>query len=367
MRWVISTSANEYYSSIQSRWFWLTNTFVWIGFLTFFSFAQSRNAKAVELAISWGDYWIMMAPWFLNFIWVTPMVFVVMHVALVEKSTRAWYQPLSTAFASLGVLFCYWTVSLIMQMLIRGEAFDAFHMRLYKVIMSTGVIDIVIYFAIFWAAIGAHYYHKAMEHRVSINQIKQELVLEQLKALRSQLNPHFLFNTLNTISSLVRLNEQDKAIEALSELSTMLRMSLDTKQDEIISLRQEMQFIDSYLAIQKLRFADKLRIDTQIDSNCLNAQIPNMLLQPLVENAVQHGSQIGGKDNVISLRIHNREGELVIFLTNHVGEQEDQRGFGIGLANTRERLQRMYKSFKLELTPVNDGVFQTLLSLPIKP
>ncbi len=307
----------------------------------------------------------MMAPWFLNFIWVTPAVFVVIHTTLEKNEQNKWRKFWPAAMASLGVLFCYWTLSLIMQLIIRDQSFADFQQRLYGVIMSTGVIDIVIYAAILWAAVGGHYYHKSMQQRVLFNKMQQQLVAEQLKALRSQLNPHFLFNTLNTVSSLVRLDEKDKAINALSELSTMLRMSLDTKQDEIITLRQEMQFIHSYLAIQKLRFAEKLKIQTEVDDDCLNVSIPNMLLQPLVENAVQHGAQLAGQANEITLSIRQQDGALEIYLTNHVDENNSESGFGIGLSNTQERLKRLYKSFRLELTPLNNGIFQTLLSLPI--
>lgn len=350
---------------ISSRLFWVANGFLWLAFLTFFSYAQYRNAAAAELSYTWLDYFVMLAPWFLNFIWVTPMVFLVMHAALElpkkESLINRFVKPFT---ASLGILFCYWTVSLVMQIFIRNQSFEGFLGRLHNVVISTGVIDFVIYSGIFSAAVGAHFYHKAVNERLSIHQIQQELIQEQLKALRSQLNPHFLFNTLNTITSLVRLKKLDDAVLALSELSTMLRISLDNKQEETVSLREEMQFINSYLVIQKMRFADKLKIDIDIDTNCLNVRIPNMLLQPLVENAVQHGSQALGQQNTVALRIHNRNGCLVIKLTNHIADTDPHKGFGIGLNNTRKRLEKLYSDFQLELKPLNNGLFQTLLSLP---
>lgn len=307
----------------------------------------------------------MLLPWFLNFIWVTPLVFWVVHSLLaLPRVPLQWREYGRHSLASLGILFSYWTVSLTMQVLIRQQSFDGFLLRLHNVILSTGIIDFVIFTCILSVAIGTHFYHRAMSERVAVNQIKQELMIEQLKVLRSQLNPHFLFNTLNTITSLVRLKKLDDAVLALSELSTMLRSSLETKHDETIALRDEMQFINSYLTIQKMRFASKLKLDINVEEQCLNQRIPNMLLQPLVENAIEHGAQAVGQDNLISLQIHCRRDELVIELTNHVAEDGPHKGFGIGLNNTRKRLERIYSHFQFELRPLSDGLFKTLLTLP---
>ena len=336
-----------------------------MAFLTFFSYAQSRNAKAIELDYSWADYFVMLLPWFLNFIWVTPLVFWITHSVLaLPRRPLQWKEYGRHLMASLGVLFLYWTMSLAIQVLIRQQSFDGFLQRLYNVILSTGIIDFVIYACILSAAIGTHYYHRAMNERIAVNKIKQELMVEQLKVLRSQLNPHFLFNTLNTITSLVRLKKLDDAVLALSELSTMLRCSLEAKHDEVIALRDEMQFINSYLVIQKMRFANKLKLDIHVDDNCLNQRIPNMLLQPLVENAIEHGAQAVGQENLISLHIHCRRDQLVIELTNHVAEDDPHKGFGIGLNNTRKRLERIYSHFQFELRPLSNGLFKTLLTLP---
>lgn len=338
---------------------------MWLGFLTFFSYAQAANARAAELTYTWGDYFVMLAPWFLNFTWVTPIVFFIVHnlltLPLKESSKR---RLASYVLASFGVLFVYWTASLAMQVIIRGESFNGFQARLYDVILSTGIIDIVIYAGILMGAIGVHFYHEAMRQRFSLNQVKQELIVEQLKVLRSQLNPHFLFNTLNTVTSLVRLKKLDDATLALSELSNMLRISLANKQSQTVSVREEMQFVHSYLLIQKMRFADKLEITTDIDNSCMNVHIPNMLLHPLVENAVQHGSQSNGKNNAVSLSIHLRHNMLEIDLVNNVGAHNSHEGFGIGVHNTRERLKKLYSDFQLELMPLENGLFRTLMRLP---
>ncbi|MBT0585897.1 sensor histidine kinase [Alteromonas oceanisediminis] len=349
-----------------SRFFWLANTLLWCSVLVFFSYAQSRNAQAAELEITWFQFIEMLAPWFLNFIWVTPAIFAIVHRSMLLDAEKRWHERfVKPALASLGILFCYWTLSLVMQTFIRDQSFNDFLHRLYRVILSTGVIDIVIYFGILAAAIGAHFYHESMKERVMLTEIKQELITEQLKSLRSQLNPHFLFNTLNTVTSLIRIGKINEATDAIAQLSTMLRATLENKNQETVTLQEEMAFINSYIGIQKLRFADKLKVDISVAEGCLAMLIPNMLLQPLVENAVQHGSQSVEKDNLIELVIAERAGKLSITLTNQIAETDLHNGFGIGLNNTRKRLEQIYEDYQFESVPLTNGLFRTLLLLPL--
>ena len=174
-----------------------------------------------------------------------------------------------------------------------------------------------------------------------------------------------MFNTLNTIASLVRLKREKDAVNALSELSQMLRTILENKNNEDVRIKDEIAFINCYLSIQKMRFAEKLETKVTVAEDCLNIQIPNMLLHPLVENAVQHGSQLESNKNPLNLDIKRTHNELRVKLTNKVAHNEKHKGFGIGLTNTRARLSRLYSHFQLELNPINDDVFETLLAIPI--
>jgi hypothetical protein len=132
-------------------------------------------------------------------------------------------------------------------------------------------------------------------------QLEAELVQSQLQALRSQLQPHFLFNTLNSIVALVRTEQQQTAIRTIMQLAELLRYVLYEAQDEFVSVEREMEFIRRYLAIEQVRFKDNLRCEISVQPEARDARIPSLLLQPLVENALQHG--IGGRVGQGQLRI----------------------------------------------------------------
>jgi two-component system LytT family sensor kinase len=195
------------------------------------------------------------------------------------------------------------------------------------------------------------------------NSIRLELNLEEnqrlllrarMDALASQINPHFLFNTLNTVSSLVRL-DPDKAREVVLKLSSILRRLL-RQHETFVPLREELSFIDDYLDIEVARFGpDKLQFFHEVEDETLDAFVPSMLLQPIVENAVKHGLTPKLEGGEIRLRSHRTEGRLVIEVEdNGTGIPEhrhpDINRSGIGLRNVRERLQIIYgNDFHLDI------------------
>ena len=160
-----------------------------------------------------------------------------------------------------------------------------------------------------------------IKYWIQNEKLKRVLLEEKLSTemafLKSKINPHFLFNTLNTIASLIRLDDKRHAIKALSELSFMLRKVLENQRHQLISLEQEVEFIQSYLTIQKMRFSHKLKTSVNIDNECLPLEVPFMLLQPLVENAVQHGSQLESDENELKLSIYCRDNYLHVKLINN--------------------------------------------------
>lgn len=193
--------------------------------------------------------------------------------------------------------------------------------------------------------------------RLELNlQENQRMLLKaRMDALTSQINPHFLFNTLNTVASLVR-QEPDRAREVVIKLSNILRRIL-RQHDTFVPLREELAFIDDYLDIEVARFGtDKLRFVRQVDGETLDAFVPTMLLQPIVENAVRHGLAPRLEGGEICLRTHRRGGRLVVEVEdNGIGisplELEEICDRGIGIRNVRERLRLLYgNDFQFEIT-----------------
>jgi two-component system, LytTR family, sensor kinase len=196
-----------------------------------------------------------------------------------------------------------------------------------------------------WAVVGA--FHGWRIHRMyKIREVEAALLETRFAeaqnlALRMQLQPHFLFNTLNSISALVHSNPEG-ADEMISRLGDFLRTTLDAPQAQMVTLRRELAFIQDYLAIEKIRFQDRLRVEVQIPAGLMDLRVPSFILQPLVENALKHGLADRPQGLLLCLRARKESDSLVLEI------QDDGNGFvpgreGLGLANVRSRLGLLYK------------------------
>ncbi|MDZ7636827.1 MAG: histidine kinase [Bryobacterales bacterium] len=201
---------------------------------------------------------------------------------------------------------------------------------------------------------------------------QNRLLMEaKLEALSRQINPHFLFNTLNSVSSLIRTNP-DQARKVVYRLSHILRRLL-RKQEHFVPLREEVSFIDDYLAIEGVRFGEKLRFEKRIEEGALDWPVPSMLLQPLIENCIKHG--IGNKIEGGTIRLEAAvQGDLLALTVSDdgVGIREEDRALifekGIGLSNTNQRLQVLYAGrFRFDVLSETAQGARCILSLPALP
>jgi len=186
----------------------------------------------------------------------------------------------------------------------------------------------------------------------------------ELKALKNQINPHFLFNSLNSISSLTITNPE-KAREMLVKLSDLMRYSLKTKSDEKSLLKTELSNIEKYIAIEKVRFGNKLSFIKEINNDCLEKHIPNLILQPLFENAIKYG--VYGSTNNIEIKIfcESINDELQITIENNFDKENNiKKGEGIGLSNISKRLVNIYKRQNLISTSIKNEKFIVSLTIP---
>jgi LytS/YehU family sensor histidine kinase len=189
-----------------------------------------------------------------------------------------------------------------------------------------------------------HYRHR-QEQRIATADLERRVTESRLDALRTQLHPHFLFNALNTISAHL---EQDPrtARWMLEQLGSLLRMSLEYAREQETSLERELAFIECYVELQKVRFEDRIDVITNIAPDVRGALVPSLILQPLVENAIRHGLASDAVDGQIEIRAW-RERESLRLSVHDDGpglpaDWDPERGFGVGLSNTRERLHRLY-------------------------
>jgi len=208
------------------------------------------------------------------------------------------------------------------------------------------------------------FYRRNREKTEKEKELKQELREAVLRALKSQINPHFLFNSLNSIASLT-LSNPEKAHEMVIALSDFMRYSLRKQHNEMVALEEELNHIRLYLQIEKIRFGDKMAYSFQVEPECLNCQIPTLLLQPLFENAVKYGVYEASEQVEVSLTARKEGEHTVLTIANNFDkEAAPVKGEGIGLKNVQERLRLVYNSNNLMQAKELDGRFEVTIYLP---
>lgn len=266
---------------------------------------------------------------------------------LVPLRTGRWVGGLAFHFlASLGLMAAYYLIRLLYIMLEAGDPLADFWATARNGFYGRNLIDMGYYWAVVGVAYAFEVREKYQRESLKAAQLESRLIETELRALKHQLNPHFLFNTMNTIAVLVRERKNDEAVTLIARLSTLLRMSLDNTRVQTVTLRQELEFLTRYLEIQQARFGERLIFRTDTDPRSLEAVIPNLILQPIVENAILHGvaqRATPGRVEIVT-RVHDQRLEMEV-RDDGPGFESDPRGRikeGIGLTNTRERLDRHY-------------------------
>jgi two-component system, LytTR family, sensor kinase len=224
----------------------------------------------------------------------------------------------------------------------------------------------------FWALTGilsaVENYRRMSENRTQVAQLRSELHSAQLSALKKQLQPHFLFNTLNTVSALMD-EDINAARSTLSRLGQLLRVTLDQQRSDKVKLEKEVDHTANYLGIETTRFRDRLQVDYDIPPNCMLALVPTMVLQPLVENSIKHGPGLVSERVTIHVRAQRRDGRLTLEVSDNGKGCHDvslamEHG-GIGLRNTRDRLQLLYgNEASFHLSSPNGEGFRVLMTIP---
>jgi two-component system LytT family sensor kinase len=243
-------------------------------------------------------------------------------------------------------------------------------------------MDFMTYCGFFSASFAIDYYFKyrqraeeALQLQLHAAQLQSDLARAELTTLRGQLHPHFLFNSFNAVASLVRQRRNESAVEIIAQLSTLLRLAAERTGRQELPLDEELDFIRRYLEIEQVRFGEKLRLDFAFDPSALDAAVPNLLLQPLVENAIKHGISRRTQPGTVRLAARRVDGRLHLEVSDDGPDgspvertaAETRKG-GIGLSNTRMRLEKIYgTNYRLEMTPRPGGGMLVQLDLPWRP
>jgi len=213
---------------------------------------------------------------------------------------------------------------------------------------------------LFW-----HFFNK--NRKDQLDKLKLETTVKELelKTIKSHINPHFIFNSLNSIRALVDENPE-RARTAITELSNILRSSMQAEKSETVTLQRELDIVKDYLALEHMRFEERLRVSFNIAPETLNAPVPPMMLQTLVENAIKHGisKQVHGGDVIVTSCFNNHNLELMVKNTGSLSAVINEDGFGI--KSTQDRLNLMYQGKAVfEIRNTHEEMVESKITIPL--
>ena len=290
---------------------------------------------------------------------------------VVERAVASGAGPARVAArgALLGLALApfYTTSNALAHPLLTGGGLAEMRERLRAIPPSTYVWDAFIDAALTLTAYAITLYRRSLRHERESSELRARLAQAELELLRAQLEPHFLFNALNTVAGLIRGARPELATSALARLSELLRYVIEASRQERVPLAWELQFVASYLELQQIRYGARLQFAIQGDPDASGREVPPLLLQPLIENAVVHGVARTSDEARIDLRVAaDREAlRIQVHSTRDQQAAADGARTGVGLSNTRRRLERIYgDGFQFAAGPDGPAAYQVTISLP---
>jgi two-component system LytT family sensor kinase len=272
-------------------------------------------------------------------------------------------------FFSLALSSTLLTLHFLLFMLLLGRAGQMTPLRLFGYLYYNLDRWMLIYWFILILSHAFSYYSSFRKGELKASQLRTQLVQSQLEALKMQVHPHFLFNTLHSISALLS-KDTEGARKMITRLGDFLRLTLENSGSMEVTLQQELEFLHGYLEIERIRFQDRLTTDIRVDPEVLDARVPNLILQPIVENAMRHaiGNSASGhveitaapRNGVVHIEVKDNGPGIHLDPTH-----ETRRGKGVGLANTQARLVGLYgDAARFELTNNPTGGLIVTLEIP---
>jgi two-component system, LytTR family, sensor kinase len=273
---------------------------------------------------------------------------------------------------------CLVLISLPLSQLIWGEPIFTlrFLQSLHQRLIGRLPVDVIIYWMIIGSGYAFEYYRRFREQQlqaarleIRTTQLETQLVQAQLQALKMQLHPHFLFNTLHAISALMD-DDVKGARRMMARLSELLRLTLESAGQQEVALRQELDALERYLEIEQIRFQDRLTVQVAVAPETLDASVPNLVLQPIVENAIRHGIAPRSSAGRVEIRAERRDGMIELQVIDDgpgLQKGDGELKEGIGLANTRARLRQLYgDKHRIEIKDADEGGLMVKLSIPFR-
>src|SRR3989442_1479247 len=305
----------------------------------FFTAQIYYSAASFHHSVSWGQaiYWAF-GDWY-EWALLSPVIFWLCRRFRFDR--QAWLKNLPVHLAGSLLLSGVHAVLCALAAVLQGWVTGAptpFGSEVHKVLANRTHFNIAVYAVIVCAWHAWDYHRRYREREAQATELATRLAQAQLQALRMQLNPHFLFNTLNTISSLM-LKDVNSANRMIVSLGELLRLTLEISNDQEVPLQQELEFLRLYVEIEQIRFGDLLQVKLDIEPAMLDAIVPNLILQPLVENAIRHAIEPQTTGGQIELRCVRSNGSLLLQVSdNGQGRGSSETDSAEVAKQTRERI-----------------------------
>ncbi len=355
-------------SRSQRRFKWLASAALGPALIVIYFLRNYSASMSAQKAFSW--YKVLLLGFFFFGLWalVSPLIFRIAKRFPMERKKWAQRLGLHLLFAAAFGMSLRVAYEL-MRLLLLAPAEPMLIKMIFPDILRALVIDMALYFAILAAGHAVEYFRKLQNERVRAARLQTHLMQAEVHALKMQLHPHFLFNTYHAIVGLMVRQENEKAILMLKQLSNLLRLTLAHAGAPEITLQKELELVELYLGIQQIRFCDRLIVQKNIAPDTLAAQVPALILQPLVENCIRHGIAPYSPAGLIEIHARRNNGTLQLQVRDNGpglppnGSTKIQEG--IGLKNTRLRLQQLYgEAQRLELRNDAQGGLRLIIALP---
>jgi two-component system, LytTR family, sensor kinase len=331
-----------------------------------------EDPKSFSFVLSWQLAW--WTPW----IPLVPLIIRAAQLFPVEK--RKWFTSL-LIHAGFCILFSLLHLTLYVSfsrvvggqtwLNLAGKSPEGFFTVLWNLLTTPFMVNfrlrLLIYAIIVLVSLTVDYYRRLQKREVDLTRLEKQLADAQLQALKMQLHPHFLFNTLNSVSALM-YKDVEAAEEMVRKLTNFLHMTLESSGSQEVTLEKELDFLNYYLQIEQIRFQDRLAIEMKIDPATLDARVPNLIMQPIVENAIRHGIATRSAHGHIQISSQRQNGVIQLQVLDNGPGLEQENGEireGVGLSNTRLRLQQIYgNAYRFDLVNAPEGGVLATVELP---
>lgn len=322
---------------------------LWAAVGTLLAFEVYFNLRVIEPSLTFFD--VALPQYQRAALWVVLAPLVLWLRGCVPLGRGRWVGGIAFHFFVSGTIMATYYLARVVYLVLVGQTtWSEFWVTAGTNFWGRNLIDMLFYWLVIAGGYGAELWQRYRQEELRAAQLASRLAQAELQVLKRQLNPHFLFNAMNTISVLVREEQNGEAVRLISKLSSLLRTALDQERSSEVLLGQELDFIGQYVDIQRARFSDRLEYSAEVSPAASVARIPNLILQPLVENAIIHGAAAKAGKGTVTVKASVVRDRLVVEIADDgpgfPSEQElsARSKNGIGLSNTKERLRRIYGS-----------------------